>query len=185
MNREPDKYSVIKVKFDLIKIDDSKDILLMDAIRKCNQLYIFVTQFIRGFCIFMFYKKQSIPKINRDFVMMAFKCLTKKSNRGAPAKEDSSSIFNILNDYYEKTFVKLIRQENEDDRIDKLNLSGILINLAIDIVKNIENNIKMHYISHLNQFVNQMFKNENLDILNPLEKKSNLKKRKNLINNYI
>ncbi len=44
------------------------------------------------------------------------------------------------------------------NKIDGCNLSQILMYMETDILTNIENNIKMHFISHVNRIVNSSFK---------------------------
>ena len=69
----------------------------------------------------------------------------------------------------------------DGDKIDGTNLSHILGFMETDMITNIENNIKMHFIKYVKLFVNSSFKKQNNDLLSQCEKgtKTNLRKELN------
>jgi len=52
-----------------------------------------------------------------------------------------------------------------NSKLNTSNLSQIQTYISVDILTNIENNIKMHFIQYLNRFFNPHFKDTNEEII--------------------
>ena len=169
-----DKYKTLKCRLDQI-ISDKLDInKLMSAINRTNSLVTLSYFFIRLFILYKFDKKDNIPHINKNFILLTMKVVSKKSKGGPKGKD--SDLYNELILFYNTEFGKLVNYE----KIDKSNLSGSIDYCITDMVTNIENNIKCHFINHLRKFVNQTFRQEHNDILDTLKGKEKAKKKSDL-----
>lgn len=169
-----DKYRTLKCRLDQIisgKLDINK---LISAVNRTNSLVTVSYLFIRLFILYKFDKKDKIPIINKNFILLAMKVVSKKS-RGGPKGKDSD-LYNELILFYNTEFGKLVNYE----KIDKSNLSGVIDYCITDMVTNIENNIKCHFINHLRKFINQIFKQEHNAILDELKGKEKAKKKSEL-----
>ena len=68
-----------------------------------------------------------------------------------------------------------------NSKLNTSNLSQIQTYISVDILTNIENNIKMYFIQYLNRFVNSHFKDTNEEIIkNETSTKNKSIKRKEL-----
>jgi hypothetical protein len=83
---------------------------------------------------------------------MVFKTLT-ESSQGPKPKGNNLVLFNKFND-----FLSIYQKLNFKDKIDGRNLSSILGYMATDMITNIENNIKLNFISYIKRFVNSSFR---------------------------
>ncbi len=107
---------------------------------------------------------------------MAFKVLTEKS-AGPKPKGDNLKIYSEFEDFYTSTYSKL----NYPKKISGKNLSQIISYMCIDMLTNIKNNIKLHFIEYIRRFVNSSFKDAHNDILKEYKDKEKTKMREQLL----
>jgi hypothetical protein len=173
--KPPDKYRTIKCSLKSI-IKSNLDLnKLSDAMIRTHKLIIHSYQFIRLWILSKYNKKLDIPHIDEDLIRMVFKSLIKES-QGPKPKGTNLNYYNEFNDFFNSTY-KLLHYSN---KIDGVNLSQILGYMATDILTNIENNIKLHFIKYIKKFVNSSFKKINNDILDNCEKGKKTITRKEL-----
>ena len=154
IKKPPDKYRTVKCSISSIFKDKKYYNTLFDATNRTHQLIIHTYQFIRLWILDKHTNKFDIPIITEDTIYMAFKALIKKST-GPKPKGTNLQLLNEFNLFYENTYKNL----GYDDKIDGVNLSQILNYMKTDMLTNIENNIKINFISYVNRFVNSSFKN--------------------------
>ncbi len=153
INKPPDKYRTVKCSLNEIFKDKKYYDTLFDATNRTHQLVIHTYQFLRLWILDKHRKNKDIPNITKDTIYMAFKALIKESS-GPKPKGSNLELLNEFNKFYENKYKKL----GYDDKIDGVNLSQILNYMKVDIITNIENNIKMNFISYLKRFVNASYK---------------------------
>jgi hypothetical protein len=173
--KPPDKkYKTIKCPIQqIIKKEYIKDIY--DACLRTHKLVIHTYQFLRLFILYQYKKQKDIITINEDVIKMAFKTLFRKSSGGPKPKRENLIIFNKFNKFLTK-YQKL----NYKEQIDGRNLSQILSYMATDMLTNIENNIKINFISYIKRFVNSFFRKINNEIIENTAKENKTKIRKEL-----
>lgn len=155
-NKPPDKYRTVKCSLNSIFKDNKYYEKLFDATNRIHQLVIHTYQFLRLWILDKHERSSEnidIPIITEDTIYMAFKSLIKESS-GPKPKGSNLELLNEFNKFYEKKYKKL----GYDDKIDGKNLSQILNYMKVDMITNIENNIKLNFISYLKRFVNASFK---------------------------
>ena len=81
---------------------------------------------------------------------------------------------------FEKFYQEHYKNLNYENKINGSYLSQILNSMAVDMLTNIENNIKLHFIKYLNRFVNSSYKKQNNELLEKCEKGTKTKLRKEL-----
>ena len=129
--------------------------IINDLVIRTNKIVIHSCNFIKLYCIYLYENDLDFPLIDKNFICDVFKVITKrKDNRGATPEKDYSDLLKNLYKFYNEHYITTI-YDNEIIYYDKL--SYILAYEAIDIEKNINNNIQEHFITHLNQFVNHSF----------------------------
>jgi len=161
------KLRTIKLKLSKIIKDKLYIDILIDACDRCNKLTIYTYQFLRLWILHKYHNKLEIPKITEDIIMQVMKVLLTESNRGAKTKAPNKTYQDEFNNFYVTVFSKL----NNSEKINGLNLSNIIDEISTDILKNIENNIKLNYIFYIRRFVNSSFKLINNEIINKAKNK--------------
>ena len=122
-----------------------------DITTRTNKIVIHAYQFIKLYCSWKYKNKCAMPIINTQFVMDVFSVVSVRTeNRG---RKRTSDEIDELRLFYETHYKSLIFEE-----VNGSKLTRILAYEAIDMVTNIENNIKMHFVKHLIKFVNITFK---------------------------
>ena len=172
IKKPPDKYRTVKCSISSIFKNKKYYNTLFDATNRTHQLIIHTYQFIRLWILDKHTNKIDIPIITEDTIYMAFKALIKES-AGPKPKGTNLQLLNEFNQFYENTYKHL----GYDDKIDGVNLSQILNYMKTDMLTNIENNIKINFMSYVNRFVNSSFKKLRRNIYETTEKYPvNLKK---------
>jgi hypothetical protein len=171
--KPPDKIVVVKCPLKLILKDDKYKPFLFDACFRTNQIIIHTYQFLRLWILQKYNNKIDIPPITKDTIKMVFKSLIKEG-RGPKSKGNNSKLLNEFNKFYEEQYKNL----GLNDKLDGSYLSQILDNQSTDILTNIENNIKLHFLKYVNRFVNSCFKKINNNLVEKAEnaKKTELRK---------
>ena len=158
--------------------------IINDLVIRTNKIVIHSCNFIKLYCIYLYENNLEFPLIDKNFICDIFKVITKrKDNRGATPEKDYSVLLKNLYKFYNEHYISTI-YDNEIIYYDKL--SYILAYEAIDIEKNINNNIQEHFITHLNQFVNHSFNlKEQKDEIKKIKDKEVRKERyKSLTNEF-
>ena len=158
--------------------------IINDLVIRTNKIVIHSCNFIKLYCIYLYENNLEFPLIDKNFICDVFKVITKrKDNRGATPEKDYSVLLKNLYKFYNEHYITTI-YDNEIIYYDKL--SYILAYEAIDIEKNINNNIQEHFITHINQFVNHSFNlKEQKDEIKKIKDKEVRKERyKSLTNEF-
>jgi hypothetical protein len=172
-----DKLSdILNVPNKIIKANDSLEILNKLAINT-NKFVIHAYQFLKLYILHLYDNKKNIPKIDKEYIMDIFKVLTiRKCGSGGYTDENMPDQMKELTKFYNE-YYKDLREKDDVLYYDKM--SYILAYEAIDIVKNIENNIQETFIDHLSKFINVSFDiKEQMGKINREEKNKEIKKQK-------
>ena len=162
--KEPDKLRTIKCSFESILNNNKKKYIqkkLFDATCRTHEIITHTYQLIRLWILYKYKKNIDIPLITEDVIKMTFKTLIQDSC-GPKLKGNNLIIYEELKKFYNKKYSKLLVNK---DKINGSNLSQILRYSATDIITNIENNIKLNFISYVKRFVNSSFKKINNQLL--------------------
>jgi len=169
MKQKEEDYKVFKIKLQDIILNNDIQIKITDACRRAHLITTHVYQFIRLYILNCYHNDLLIPFIDINFIKMTFKVLSLDS-KGPKPKNDNLKTFNLLNSFYENEYSKI----GMNSKLNSSNLSQILTYISVDILTNIENNIKLHFIKYLNRFVNSYFKDTNEEII---EKETSIKNK--------
>jgi hypothetical protein len=136
-----------------------KDNSLLNGINKqvltVNKIVIQVYQFLNLYLIRKYDKGEDFPEINDIFIKAIIKTITKRQDtRGKPPSETTKQLLSELKQFYDTEYKKCIIG---DDIQEDTKLNFIIAYEVIDIITNIENNIKEHFVDYVNKFVNNSF----------------------------
>jgi hypothetical protein len=152
IKKPPDKYRTIKCSLKSITKSSLNNTTLFDACLRTHQIVIHTYHFLRLWILNKYHKNKNIPFITDDTIKMAFKALLKDS-QGPKPKGTNLELYNEFKKFYDDEYKNL----NYSDKIDGTNLSQIIGYMSIDMLTNIENNIKLHFIKYVFRFVNSSF----------------------------
>jgi hypothetical protein len=175
--KPPDK--IINTKCSLEKILKNSQLnkpILFDACIRTNQIVIHGYQFLRLWILHKYKNNIDIPKITFDIIKMSFNALTLNDKGGNKPQGDNLKLYDELNKFYDEHYKNL----NYENKISSSYLSQILNSMAVDMLTNIENNIKMHFFKYVNRFVNSSFKKINIELLEKAKEGKKTELRKNL-----
>lgn len=173
--KPPDKLRTGKCSFkDIIK--DKQNInIIFDAVIRSNKIITYTYQFLRLVILYLYDRDKQIININEDTIKMAFKVFIQDS-RGPKPKGSNLELYNEFVNFYNIKCKKL----NFGDKIDGSNLSQILGYCATDMITNIENNIKINFMSYVKRFVNSSFRKSNNELLENASRGTKVQVRKEL-----
>ena len=160
IKKPPDKYRTVKCSIKSIIKKDLDMNILFNAMMRTHKIVIHTYQFLRLWILNKYHNNLNIPLINDDVIKMAFKSLIIESS-GPKPKGTNLNLFNEFKLFYESQYKNL----NYNNKIDGKNLSQILGYMSIDMLTNIENNVKMHFFKYVKKFVNSSFRIINNTIL--------------------
>ena len=174
-NKPPDKLRTVKCSFKKIIKNKEHIVKIFDAIVRTHKIVSHAYQFLRLYILYCYKKNKKNIDINTETIKMVFKVLVKDS-AGPKPKGQNLEILNMFKEFYEKKYNKLYF----DEKIDGSNLSQILNYMAVDMLTNIENNIKLNFSSYVKRFVNSSFKKINNNLLDNAPHGTKIKLRKEL-----
>ena len=126
--------------------------VLFNGIERVNKIVFYTYLFIKMYLLYLIENDQEFPNknsyypiINVQFVRNVMNTITYKNDtrgRKGLSNESIKSIESFYNEYYKPLLL-------EEDIICRDNLKALLNYEEKDIIKNIKNNISMHFMSHL------------------------------------
>ena len=122
---------------------------------KTNKIVIHAYNFIKLYCLYLYKENKPLPTFDKDYISDVFKVITiRKCRTGGYRDDNMPEQLDTLTKFYKEHYKSSV-DVNEKLYYDKL--SYILAYEAIDVTTNITNNIRGHYLDHLNKFVNITF----------------------------
>lgn len=169
----PDKYITKKILLKKI-IDSNKILKLTKFIYNTNDLKIHIGQFIKLYLIDLYHSNKPLPIIDREFIATCCRALIINSSKGQKVQGSKKIFLDEFNKFYDNVYSKLNYK-----KINGINMSGIINNIEVDILKDIENNIKLNFFKYMKRFINASFKKSNDEILSKYsgKEKTNIRKQ--------
>ena len=153
-----ENYDFMKTNKDNLKniVKNPETINIINEIAtKTNKIVIHAYNFLKLYCLYLYKENKPFPEIDKEFICDIFKVITiRKCGSGGYREDNMPQQLRELTDFY-KNHYKATVDVNEKLYYDKL--SYILPYEAIDMSTNITNNIREHFLDHLNKFVNITF----------------------------
>ena len=138
-----------------ILLDKSILPIINDLVSRTNKIVIHTYQYLKMYCLHLYHNNRPLPLIDKEFICDIFKVVTqRKCNSGGYTENNMPTQLKNLKQFYDLQY-KLTINTNEILYYD--GLSYILAYEAIDMITNINNNIQMHFIDHLNKYVNIVY----------------------------
>lgn len=130
------------------------DHIIQDAVARTNQIVIHTYQFLKLYLIWLKDQNLPFPTIDLHFLEVCMSIVSYKNDRrGRKPKPNTLELINKLIKFFQNQYQPLLSNPLPCSS----NLGIILKYEAIDMFKNIKNNIALHYIDHVKSFINWHF----------------------------
>lgn len=177
---EDDNRSYVVVKkcpFDQTLRDSINHPLILDAINRVNNIVFHTCNFLKLYFIHLYDHNQIFPSNKEELKKLVdsiIKTITFNSdNRG---RKGNNTLIDDLKPFFEEHYQTLL---GDAHLIDRTKLDFNLEYERKDIVKNIINNISLHYSQYLRRFVNYFFDvNAKINRIKKSKLKDSIKKKK-------
>lgn len=158
---------------------------IQDAVFRVNNIVFHTTHFLELYLLHLFHNNLQFPDLTLDFIGLCMRTVSfKHKNYGAKPSETTTNTLTDLKKFFNEHYIPLLGPEPNKQIVDIYHLAYILQYEEIDILKNINNNISMHFIDYCLEFVNKYFQlkeniklidnNNNLTLQQKISSKRNL-----------
>ena len=145
------------IKNPALEVDKTFGEILFDAIERTNKIVVHTYNFLKLYYLYLFendkrfpiINKHHYPEINVQLIRTIMNTITYKSESRGGKPLIENTLTKSITSFYEEHYRPLIKQE---DIVCRDSLKHILNYEEVDILTNIKNNIKEHYVSHLKFF---------------------------------
>jgi len=118
-----------------------------NVVIRVNRLLDNLQNFIKLFILHQFHEGEELPVINKNFVSTCIRILNKKNKQNIKNK-DKFELKEKLGYFYDNIYTDIHKEKH-----DLSNLCYVINYLENDIVKNVNTNIKEHYIQRLAKYI--------------------------------
>ena len=140
--------------------------LIQDAVRRCDTLWTHCLLFLKGFLLQKYVqdpeRAHNLPLVDQTFVLNALRVVGGVQLHGGSetAQQQRQDFHEFFVQHYAPTML------DEEPLTPHTNLTQILVYLSQELVVCYENNVKQHWLQHLNLFLNDgLNKRERLRII--------------------
>jgi hypothetical protein len=151
MKRPPDpglpNYQTIKTSLKSVARNDVVIEKLHAATKRANAIMTHGLQFLKLYPLHCYEKNQPFPKLDKAFVNTVLKVSCDDPKQGKPPSEETVRVKAALREVYDKHYAN-------NDKIPYTHLNTAIDYMAKQVVTMYENNIKAHFVSYVERFVN-------------------------------
>ena len=132
---------------------------IQDAVKRVNNIVFHTTHFMELHILCLFKHNLRKPIIDEESIgnYMKTVCSKSKCGSGGQFKEETLKKLKNLKMFYDKHYLPLFGPNSKDQKVDLKYLAPLLAYEEKDILKNIKNNISMHFINYCKEWVNKKF----------------------------
>lgn len=123
--------------------------IINDAVKRTNNIVSKTYMLLRLIILDKYDKEEVLPKLDIDFINIAFKVFIKTKSK-KPLCDENKLLLENLKSYYDSTIF--------GDLENGTSLNPILVYSAKTMYTAIINNIKMNFTAYLNRYINSFFK---------------------------
>jgi hypothetical protein len=140
-------YQTIKTSLKSVARNDVVIEKLQAATKRANAIMTHGLQFLKLYLLHCYENDMPFPKLDKAFVNTVLKVSCDDPKIGKPAKEETVRVKAALREVYDKHYAN-------SGKITYTHLNTAIDYMAIEVITMYENNIKAHYVSYVERFVN-------------------------------
>lgn len=128
--------------------------IIEDAVIRTNIIVFHTYNFLNLYFLHLYEQNLDLPFIDKDLIKTIMMIVSVKGDaRGRPPADDKKETIIGLLKFFRKYYHPLL---NKGDIVSNHKLSYVLDKESEDMVKNINNNIKEHFIDHVRKYINDL-----------------------------
>lgn len=180
---------ILAVKKTALKNIVGKDPMIMerlqDAVMRTHTIVFHTTHFLKLYLLYLYHTHQPLPILTLDFIAICMRTVSnmppEENRRGRPPNASTKQIMNELEAFYKDHYEPLLGKNPQEQRVSLYRIGDLLQYEEKDILKNIKNNIFMHFADYCKEWVNKVFllkdRLKAVDELDLTEEQKKLQKR--------
>lgn len=134
---------------------------LQDAVLRTHTIVVHTTHFLKLYLLHLYHQNQPMPQLNVDFIAVCMRVVSNmpplEKRRGRPAKDSTKELTAELDTFYKEHYEPLLGKNPQESRASLYRIGDMLQYEEKDIMKNIKNNIFMHFVDYCKEWVNKVF----------------------------
>ena len=134
---------------------------IQDAVKRTQTVVVHTTHFMKLYLLHLHHTGVQFPTIDKDFIALCMRTVSnmppEASRRGRQPSVASKVIMNTLKQFYDSHYEPLLGSNPDEMKASLLHIGDLLQYEETDILKNIKNNIFMHFVDRCKNFVNISF----------------------------
>jgi len=167
-------YKCIRQRLTNILVDPEYAKPIQEAVSRVHRVVIHTLQFIKLYFLHLYDSGEELPKLTDEFVANVMKVICTETMKGhiekknCKRKQETKDLQELISAFF-NTHYRATMVDNEI--LDSKGILRIFAYVAIDIVTGFELNIKQHYVSYVERFLNVLYNTkERLSALSNEEK---------------
>ena len=160
MDHHPDLhasyYKTVKTSLNSIVTDPYVIKSLNSTVLMAHRITIHTLQFLKLYLLYSYQTTQELPLVNHDLIINIMKTLApKQTQRGRPPKPQTAEMKEKLHIFFRSHYQPLMTAE--DPPLSYKHMNQILEYMAITIETMYLNNIKQHFVTCVERYINLFF----------------------------
>ncbi len=156
---------IMTVKKTALKNIVGKDPMIMeriqDAVLRTHTIVVHTTHFLKLYLLHQYHQNLEMPQLTKDFIGICMRVVSnmppKEKRRGRPPKESTTQVMDELDAFYKQCYEPLLGPNPSEMRASLHRINDMLQYEETDILKNIKNNIFIHFTDYCKEYVNKVF----------------------------
>ena len=156
---------ILAVKKTALKNIVGKDPMIMeriqDAVLRTHTVVFHTTHFLKLYLLHLYHTQQPLPLLTPDYIAICMRMVSnmppEENRRGRPPNTSTKAIMQELEAFYKEHYEPLMGKNPQEQRVSLYRIGDLLQYEEKDILKNIKNNIFMHFPDYCKEWVNKVF----------------------------
>lgn len=153
-------YKSVKTSLDSIAKPDTDIGKINNVAIIVNKIVTHTYNFVELYSLHEYDKNKSLPEINTILIKTIMKVIGVKDTRGSKAKPETLALKERLQTFYDDEYKQLL---GDDMKLCFTHLNTVLDYESVDIITNIENHIKEHFIDCLFRYINVIVEKKKME----------------------
>lgn len=156
---------ILAVKKTALKNIIGKDPMIMeriqDAVLRTHTVVFHTTHFLKLYLLHLYQSQQQMPLLTPDYIAICMRIVSnmppQENRRGRPPNASTKQTMQQLEAFYKEHYEPLLGKNPQEQRVSLYRIGDLLQYEEKDILKNIKNNIFMHFADYCKEWVNKVF----------------------------
>ncbi len=154
----PDKHRSIKQSVKNVVRDPATQQSILDIVHASHRITVHALQFLKLYLLDQFERGTMIPMLTESLVVSIINVLCEESESKEPTARGKATTIQLKQDLlaFHRNHYKPTMADPEV-KLGFTNKTQMMQYIAVDVVKDYENNLKLHFVQHLDRFLNVLY----------------------------